>query len=156
MRLYMKQRVFTWRDKFTVYDEEGRDKYYVEGELLSWGKRLHIYDLQKREIAFVRQRLFHFFPNYAVEKNGRQVAEVRKHFSFFRPVYSVSGPAWDMNGDFWAHEYQIVGNKGPVASISKRWFTIGDAYEINIVPDADELTVLGTVLAMDACLAANN
>lgn len=37
MRLYMKQRVFSLRDRFTVKDETGCDRYFIEGELFSWG-----------------------------------------------------------------------------------------------------------------------
>ena len=32
MKLYMKQKVFSWADRFTIKDEYGADKYYVEGQ----------------------------------------------------------------------------------------------------------------------------
>ena len=35
MKLYIKQKVFSWGDKFTVKDEAGRDRYYVEGEIFT-------------------------------------------------------------------------------------------------------------------------
>lgn len=44
MRLYIKQRAFSWTDKFSIKDEYGEDRYYVEGEFLSFGKKLHVYD----------------------------------------------------------------------------------------------------------------
>ena len=37
MKLYIKQKVFSWGDKFTVKDEFGNDKYIVEGEIFTWG-----------------------------------------------------------------------------------------------------------------------
>ena len=43
MKLYIKQKVFSWGDKFRVYDENYNDRYYVEGEVLSFGKKLHLY-----------------------------------------------------------------------------------------------------------------
>ena len=33
MKLYIKEKVFSWGDKFTVKDELGNDKYVVEGEV---------------------------------------------------------------------------------------------------------------------------
>lgn len=39
MELYMKQKVFSWGDKFTIYDENGNDRYYVQGAAFSWGRR---------------------------------------------------------------------------------------------------------------------
>ena len=44
MKLYIKEKVFSWGDKFTVKDAYGEDKYIVEGEVFSWGKKLHVYD----------------------------------------------------------------------------------------------------------------
>lgn len=38
MELYLKQHVFTFKDRFSVYDAAGNDIYYVEGELFSWGR----------------------------------------------------------------------------------------------------------------------
>jgi yxjI len=51
MKLYIKQKVFTIKDKFTVKDEAGNDKYFVEGKLLSLGKKFYIYNMEKEEVA---------------------------------------------------------------------------------------------------------
>ena len=40
MKLYIKQKVFSIKDKFTIKDEEGNDKYFVEGKILSLGKNI--------------------------------------------------------------------------------------------------------------------
>ena len=37
MNLCMKQKVFSWGDRFTVWDENGNDRYYVCGD--SWTVR---------------------------------------------------------------------------------------------------------------------
>ena len=55
MKLCIKQKVFSWVDRFTVFDETGADKYYVEGEFFSWGKKLHVTDRTGRETAFIQQ-----------------------------------------------------------------------------------------------------
>ena len=44
-KLYIKEHVFTLGDKFTVKDEYGNDKYFVEVEIFTLGKKLHIYEL---------------------------------------------------------------------------------------------------------------
>jgi uncharacterized protein YxjI len=50
MKLYLKQRVFAWRDRFFVKDESGNDRYSVQGENLSLGKRLRIYNTGGTEV----------------------------------------------------------------------------------------------------------
>ena len=75
MKLYIKQKVFSWRDKFTVKDEAGNDRYFVEGELFSWGKKLHVTDLGGNEVAFIQQKVFSFLPRYFVYVGGEEIAE---------------------------------------------------------------------------------
>ena len=50
MKLYIKQKVFSIKDKFTIKDEEGNDKYFVEGKILSLGKKFHVYNMEKEEV----------------------------------------------------------------------------------------------------------
>ena len=154
MNLYLKQRVFTWGDKFTVYDGNGGDRYYVEGEVFSWGKKLHVFDLAGNEAAYIEQKLFTFLPKYVIYINGREVAEVVKEFTFFKEEYSVRGTNWTVHGDFFDHEYLVDDGGVPVAEVSKEWFSWGDAYEIRIDDRADEILALSVVLVIDACIEA--
>lgn len=154
MKLYIKQKVFTWRDKFYVYDAGGNNRYYVEGEIFTLGKKLHLYDLSGRERSYIYQKVWSFLPRFFINQYGRDVAEIVKHFTFFRQEYSVVGPNWRVSGDWLAHEYDITSASGePVAAISKRWFAWGDTYEIDIADGIDETLVLSVVLVIDAVLA---
>lgn len=154
MKFYMKQRIFSWGDKFSIYDPAGNECYHVEGEVFSFGKKLHLYDTQRQELAFIQQRLLSFLPKYEILRNGSQIAEVVKEFTFFRQEYSVNGLGWKVHGDFFSHDYEITANGRRIAQVSKEWFTLGDAYEIDIANDADETAVLAVVLIIDACLDA--
>ena len=154
MNLYIKQHIFTWGDKFSIYDEAGNEKYYVEGEIFTWGKKLHLYDLQGNELAFISQEVLTFLPKYHISRNGVDVAEVVKEFTFFKHEYSVNCPGWQVHGDFWDHEYEISDGSKTVAAVSKEWLTWGDAYEIRFGTDVDEITALAVVLVIDACIEA--
>ncbi len=156
MALYMKQKVFSWGDKFFVYDESGREKYHVKGEVFSLGKKLHLYDDCERELAFIQQKLLTFLPKYLVSREGSQIAEVVKEFTFFKPVYSVKGLGWRVEGDFFSHEYEISADGRTIVRVTKEWFTFGDSYCIDIDPGVDEATALAIVLVIDACLDAED
>ena len=82
MKLYIKEQVFSWGDKFYVMDEHGENKYIVEGEVFSLGKKLHVYDMMGREAAFIRQELMTFLPCFTVSAGGGEIARVKKEFSF--------------------------------------------------------------------------
>ena len=156
MKLLIQQEIFTFRDRFTVMDERGCDRYYVKGELFSWGKKLHVTDLGGREVAYVEQQLFTFRPRYAVYVGGALIGEVVKEFTFFRPRYTVEGADWDVEGDFWAHDYTVSRRGIPVVSIQKEWFTWGDCYALDIRDPADEIRALALVLAMDCAIEQQN
>jgi Uncharacterized conserved protein len=124
LRLYIKQAVFSWVDRFTVYDEAGDDKYYVEGELFSWGKRLHVYDKYDEEVIYIQQQLLTLLrPKYEIFVKGQYIAELVREISLFKPYYTVDNLGWDIEGDFFAHEYAVTCSGVPVVSISKEWLT---------------------------------
>ncbi len=154
MKLYIKQRVFSWGDKFTVKDEAGRDRYCVEGEIFTFGKKLHVYDMAGREVAFIKQELFTWMPKYHVFCGNRQVAEIKKEFTFFFPRYSIEGLGWEIEGSFMAHDYEITRQGRSIVSISKEWMTWGDSYELDIADTQDEIVALAVVLTIDCVMAA--
>ncbi len=149
MKLYMKQKVFSWTDKFAVKGENGEDKYFVEGEFFSWGKKLHVYDAVGREVAFIKQEVFSFMPRFYVFINGIQVAEIVKEFTFFLPKYRITNLGWTIDGKFWEHDFSITQNGQPIVQIYKEWLTWGDSYVLDIANPSDSELALAVVLAID-------
>lgn len=154
MKLYIKQKVFSWCDKFTVKDEAGRDRYYVEGEVFTFGKKLHVYDMSGNEVAFIKQEVWSWMPQYYVFCGGRQIAQIKREFTFFLPKYRIEGLGWEIDGSFMAHDYEITQNGRPIVSIRKEWMTWGDSYELSITDPRDEIVALSVVLTIDCVMAA--
>ena len=152
MNFYMKQRVFSWKDRFEIYDDAGNVRYYVEGEVFTFGKKLHVMDANGNEVVFVHEKVWSMFPRYYIDRNGQQVAEVLREFSFFKPRYTIYGLDWKIFGDFWDHEYEINNGILPIVRVSKEWFTFGDAYQISIDDSVDEAVAIAVVLVIDACI----
>ena len=44
MKLYFKQRVFSFKQRTDIFDEFGNVIFVAEGEIFSLGRRMHIYD----------------------------------------------------------------------------------------------------------------
>lgn len=156
MKLYIRQKVFSFNDKFTVYDELGNDKFYVEGEFFTFGKKLHVTDLNGVEVAYIEQKVLSFLPKFFVFVNGQQIAEIVKEFTFFKPRYSVAGLGWDIEGDFLWHDYSVTKNGSPIVSIEKEFLTWGDCYRLDIADARDEVVALAVVLTIDCVIAAQN
>lgn len=153
MTLYIKQKVFSWNDRFSIRNDGGDDIFRVEGEIFSLGRKLHVYDMQGCEIAFIRQKLLSFLPQYFIELQGHSL-KVIKDFTLFKQQYRIEGTSWYVMGDFWAHEYAIYDGSGRVImQMHKEWFTWGDSYALHIHDDSQALLCCCIALVIDCALA---
>ncbi|WP_208559807.1 LURP-one-related/scramblase family protein [Marinilactibacillus kalidii] len=154
MKYYIKQKVFSFRDQFSVRDDSERMLYRVEGKVLSLGSKLHIYNTYDEEIIYIEQKLLRFLPEYDLYQNGEKVATVKKDFNFFKNNYAIIGPDWDVEGSFMAHNYVIKQNGSVIAAINKEWLSWGDTYAIDILDKEQTELLLGVVIVIDCVLSA--
>ena len=151
MELYIKQRVFSWADTYDIYDETGEARYFVEAEVFSLGHRIHVYDKRTgREVGSIHERLFTLFNTFEIEINGQPMGTVRQEFSLFSPRYTVDYHGWDVEGDFFEWDYQVLQGERVVMNIEKKWLSWGDTYTLRYDDPAHELSGLLLVLAIDA------
>ena len=158
MRYVMKQKVFSWGEDFTIRDENGNDAYFVDGKMFSLGDQLSFQDMQGNELAYIKQKLLAWGKTYEIYRNGTLAAVVKKElFTFFKCRFTVDVPGPDdleATGDFLDREYEFARDGRTVASVSKRWFTFGDTYGIDVADDEDPVLVLASAVVVDmACHA---
>src|SRR5215210_2708599 len=112
MRYVMKQKFFAFGDDFTIQDADGRDAFYVDGRAFSIGKKLAFQDMAGNELAFLRQKLLSFGPEYEIYRGGELAATVKKkHFTLFHTKFSVDVPGPDdleAKGHFLEHDYRFM------------------------------------------------
>ena len=148
MKLYIKQKIFTLGEKFTVWDQNGQAAYYVQGSFLTIPKNFEIYDAMGHKVAKIERHLFKIFARYNITTNTRTVS-LQRNFSFFRQSFSVEGINWQIQGDFFSHEYRILENNRTIMHLSKHWFKIGDSYELEINDEKNAALALALVIAID-------
>lgn len=157
MKLYMKQRVFSFTQDFDIYDENQQSVYNVRGEFLTFGRRLHVYDSRSnKEVAFIRQKLLTLMPKFEVFAYDSQIALIEKRFTFFKPKYEIKELGWSVKGDVFAHDYTLYDkNNRMIARIHKKFFSWSDTFEIAIVDSkVDPVYVVAIVLTIDAVMDA--
>ncbi len=158
MKLTLKQKVISLKESFTVMDEAGEPVYEVEGKLISVGHKLTVRDMAGSEAAYIHQKFFALTPKYFIEVNEQPEAELKGHITLFKPHYTLETAQgdWDIRGDFAQHEYEMKRNGATVATVTRKWFTWGDTYLLDVPDDADALTALGVMLAIDCVDADTN
>lgn len=155
MRYVMKQKLFAWGDDFKIQDEQGRDLFRVDGKAFSLGDKLSFQDMQGAELAAIEQKLLSFGKTYEIHRGGQLAAVVKKGlFDLFRTTFSVDVPGPDdleAQGNFLDHEYGFTRHGGPVAQVSKKWFSWSDTYGVDVAEGADDILILAATVVIDMC-----
>nr|WP_319488002.1 LURP-one-related family protein [uncultured Caproiciproducens sp.] len=154
MNLYIKQRIFSLKDKYSVYNEFGEPVYSVEGELFSWGAKIHIYDLKGSELYYIKQKVLTFLPEYEIYTGEAFCARVKKEFSFFTPRLNVQSSYGDfeITGSFMEMDFDIQCNGQIFGQIHKQWLTWADTYCLTVEKPEDAAFFTSLVIAIDNCL----
>ena len=156
MRLLFKQRLFSWFDSYDIYDERGNVIYVVKGEL-AWGHCLRIYDAAGNYVATIQEKIFTFLPKFEMYIGDRYIGNINKEFTFFSPKFNIECNGWQVDGDFWQWDYEILDAYGNnVAVISKQLFNWTDTYVIDVPNSENVLCALMVVLAIDAEKCSRN
>ncbi|MBU3158631.1 LURP-one-related family protein [Clostridium frigoris] len=157
MKFYIRQKVFSISDNFSIKDVSGNDVFNVEGKFFSIGNKLRMYDMNHNEIVYIEQKLFKFLPQYNIYLNGNYIAKVKKEFTFFSNRFHIESNTgnYEIEGDFLAHDFSIVKNGNAIAEINKKWVSWGDTYEIDINESEDYAVVLAMVIVIDQVLHDN-
>ena len=156
MKYYIKQKVFSIGDRFHIYDENGNERFEVQGKFFSIGKKLRLYSMTGEELAYIHQKITLFLSQYYIARNGNDIALIKQKFRFFRHEFITEGFNWSIFGDFLSHSYTICEGNKVIAAIKKRWFAWGDTYEIDIADGVDEVNALCVVLIIDSVIDSEN
>ena len=156
MKLYFKQRLFSWFDSYDIYNEAGQAVYVVKGQL-SWGHCLKIYDTYGNEIGTVKERVLTLLPKFELFLRGQYMGCISKELTLFRPRYNIDCKGWHVEGDFFEWDYRIMDRSGRcAATVSKEIFRLTDTYVIDVRDGQDALCALMLVLAIDAEKCSRN
>ena len=150
MKLYFKQRFFSWFDSYDIYLEDGSTFYTVEGQL-SWGHCLHILDDAGRHIATVKEQVLTLLPRFDFYIGDERVGTLKREFTFLSPAYDLDCCGWRVTGNWLEWDYQILRRDGSTAAvIRKELFHWTDTYTIETEYDEAALCALLVVRAIDA------
>jgi uncharacterized protein YxjI len=157
MKFYIKQKVFSIRDKFKVLDENQNEMYQVGGKLFSIGNKMELLDMDGNQVLNSKAKILTFMPtNYIFTPDGDEVATIKRKFGF-KPNFTVEAQGRDyrVEGSFWGHSFGIFDGDKEVASISKKVISWGDTYEIDILDSINKELFLYIVIIIDQVIHEN-
>ena len=105
----------------------------------------------KHLLGAVKERILTFLPKFEMYLGDRYIGCISREFTFFFPKYNIDCNGWQVDGDLFEWDYQILNSSGrPVANITKELRNWTDPYVINVHDPQDALCALMLVLAIDA------
>ena len=155
-QLYIKQKVFSLSGKFSVKDAEDNEVYFVEGSFMQMPKTFSIMDVALQEVAMITKKTFSFLPTFFVEVHGQETVMIKKEFSFLKARYSIDAAGIEVQGNWWDMNFEVYRNGELIGAVSKKWFTWGDSYQLEILDDEVEPLLVALVVAIDYAKAAQS
>ena len=153
-KLYIKQKLLSFSGKFSVTDEQQREKYTVEGSFLKLPKSFTIYNDLQQEVAVITKQMLTLLPKFKLEVDGKEVAVIKKELTFLKPKYTIESAGLEISGDWWDMHFEIYHQGQLVGRVNKVWMKLADTYEVEIIDDYLEPLVISIVIAID-CVRAD-
>jgi uncharacterized protein YxjI len=151
----MKQKLLSWGDDFTIKDENGVDRYFVDGKVFTIGDKLSFQDMNGRELARIEQKLLSLVRQYRIYRGDQLIATVKKKpFTFFHDAFELEDAApgnLDATGDFFDREYEFTRDGRIVARVSKKFFAWTDTYGVDVAEGEDDVLILAATVVIDQC-----
>lgn len=158
MTLYIKQKVFSFTDRYNIYTEDEQAVYEVYRKPFTWGAQIHINDLAGNEVLFIKRKVTFLLAEYEIYEGQTLRAVVNQEFSMFRPRLTISSPdgQLELEGQAFGMNFSILRSGYEMGSIEKAWFTFGDSYRLEVRNAVDAPFFCALVIAIDNCLHNDN
>jgi uncharacterized protein YxjI len=154
MRYLVRERLFDIKDDFWVTDSHGRRVFFVNARLVSLHHTLVLEDAAGRKLASIKHKLLTFTDAINIEHDGAVVATV--HRAVFSPLHHRAhidlhdgGGRLEAVGDIIDKDFEIRDGDQVVAWISRKWFTIRDAYGVDVAPGQNDAFIIAIAVCLD-------
>lgn len=143
--------------RYEILNEKGGVAYEVKGKFWTLGHDLRFLKADGTEIGFIRSnRIMNFGHKYELFLGKKLFGTFKKDQSWFKPTLAhnfkldVAGPDdYSIRGDFWKYDFEFLRKNQKVATVSRKFFSFGDKYGVEIEKGEDEVAILASTIALD-------
>ncbi|QEV19158.1 LURP-one-related/scramblase family protein [Streptomyces alboniger] len=153
MKLLVRDRLLGIGDDYWIEDDRGRKVFFVDGKAMRLRDTFELKDMQGRVLVDIHAKMLALRDTMVIEREGQALATVkRKRLSLLRNHYRVAlvdGTELDVSGKILDREFAIEYDGELLADISRRWFSVRDAYGLHVVrEDADPALLLAVTVCV--------
>ncbi len=146
---YMQQKITLIKDKYSIYDSNETEKYYVKGNLL--GLSFEIQDAFGRKLFDIQKKLIALTPEYTLLQNGREIGHIKKRLKLTKDeiVGTINGEELFIKGNISGYAFTIELNGKIIGSVNAARLTLGDCYNIKVLDTTKTDLVVAIAIICD-------
>jgi len=152
-RFNIQEKVFSFGGKYVITDDSGHEAYLAKGKPFSLARHNEIFDSFGTKVYEFKKEIFSWKEIFFIHKDGEPVFRLFKKRISIPPEIFVESltntEAFYVQGDFWGRAYSFFKGEQLFATVSKKFPSFKDAYEVSVAKGFDEGLVLTVVLIID-------
>ncbi|MEU6506596.1 MULTISPECIES: LURP-one-related family protein [unclassified Streptomyces] len=153
MRYLVRDRMLAFHEEAWVETEHREKLFKVNRKLLRLRTTFDFVGTDGNQVASIVKKALTLHHTILVKQNGETVGRISKRtFRIFGDRFKVTlrgGRRLRIAGNLWDREFDIADDSGTLAHISRRWFTIRDAYAVDVMSEPDWLLLIILAVCVD-------
>ncbi|CAF0789235.1 unnamed protein product [Adineta ricciae] len=154
VKYQLQQKVLTLGSSYTIKDDKDKPVYKVGFKQLGLGKHLQLTDVSGQQEFYSIKHILNplGLAKYEIRQNDKVIADISRKFNFIGgKKFSVKSKhgTFKIEGNFRSREFKIKKDHVLVATISKKFFSVGDKYGVKINRGQDAPFILALAIVVD-------
>ncbi|GAA1877815.1 LURP-one-related/scramblase family protein [Streptantibioticus ferralitis] len=156
MRYLVRDRMLAFHEEAWIETEHREKVFKVNRKLLRLRRTFTFVDAQGNHVASIVKKALTFHHTILIMRDGQLEARFSKRtFKIFGDRFKASlrdGRRLRIVGNFWDREFDIQHDGNTLAHISRRWFSIRDAYAVDVMSERDATLLVILAVCVDHTL----
>jgi uncharacterized protein YxjI len=149
----LNQKLISMTGDLWIDDSNGNHAFEVDGKLLAVRRSLLLKDTSGQELYEINKSLAHVHKTFEVKQGDKVVATIQRALMSFMgehfTITAADGGQMKVTGNWAGREFHIQKDGTDVIVASRQFFTIHDAYGIQVSPGYDAPLALAIVVALE-------
>ena len=152
MKVYIKNKFWSWGGGSSVVNENKEDVFKVKGKVFSITRKKYLCDLDGNRLYTIRNKWFNWFIHKAFiyDSDNNKIATVKDKWFNIKNEYFIEDYKDEIkiDGQFFSLSSTILKNGEPIGTIRRRITFINDAFELE-ANEQDMPFLIALVIAID-------
>lgn len=143
--IIVNESLFDANDEAVLTDRNGKEAYFIEGNLESESNKLTVLDIERNPVV-----VLDIDTNAQLNTIDINVGKKKKMSlsEMSQTEYELECEHLDVDGELSAMSFDVLNGYRKVGKLRKRWINRGPSYELTIFEEENELALVGLVTGL--------